>query len=353
MRPHGRRYRARTDVALVPSLSCTARSNGSAMPILTVFRPRHHNLILRDPAGLALGVPATGLWLAVRPQAPCCQRVTVVHHRIRCARSSGGAAASSRRGRLWDLVVIGWGIASPLLLRPVGPRSDWSSVRRIRLLAWMITGTVLWTTILVGAPAGSRPYGVAVRLGSKARPGRWAIMAGPPPGYQRPTERFGGSGRGAVVTAAVCLSLVVLKPESAGVVPPRQDAKRRRRRTVQRPLRERPPSVRARPPWPAGGAASLQRRSRPRPETGSMISDDVLDRGAPGGGHRAAHPPRGTLDEVDRGASREPSPGEPSRVATRPSTDVCDRLPVLPDRPSVVAVTTPAAMGVILTSVAP
>ena len=52
---------------------------------------------------------------------------------------------------------------------------------------------------------------------------RWAIMAGPLPGYQRPTERLGGSGRGAiavVVTVAVFLGLVVLKPwESAGVVP--------------------------------------------------------------------------------------------------------------------------------------
>ncbi len=39
----------------------------------------------------------------------------------------------------------------------------------------------------------------------------------------------------------------------------------------------------------------------------------------------------------------EGSTDSPSHVATWPGTDVCDRLPMLPGRPSVVAVTTPSA----------
>ena len=87
-------------------------------------------------------------------------------------------------------------------------------------------------------------------------------MAGPPPGYQRPTERLGGSGRGPIavaVTAAVFLFLVVLKPwESAGVVPvptAGPQAQAEAHRTAAAGATAKRPTEPTRPPWPAEAAA--------------------------------------------------------------------------------------------------
>ena len=49
--------------------------------------------------------------------------------------------------------VIGWGLASPLVFAPpLGTAIGLAlGAPRRRLLAWMAVGSVLWTTILVGA----------------------------------------------------------------------------------------------------------------------------------------------------------------------------------------------------------
>ncbi len=177
-------------------------------------------------------------------------------------------------------------------------------------------------------------------------------MAGPPPGYQRPTERLGGSGRGPIavaVTVAVFLFLVVLKPwESAGVVPvptagPQVQAEAHR--TAAAGATAKRPTEPTRPPWPAVAAAIPSETIEAA--SGNRL-DDLRQRAGSWGIWVAGVGPRILREEPWTrwiAVPPEPSPGEPSHVATWPDTDVCDRLPALPDRPSVVAVTTPAAIG--------
>ena len=129
------------------------------MPILTVFGLATIEIWFAIPAGLALGVPPLALWLATL--AGSLLSVTVVAFagdllRTWLIRRRGGSVISGR-GRLYGIWVrygvIGWGIASPLVFAPpMGTAIGLVlGAPRSRLLAWMAAGTVLWTTILVGA----------------------------------------------------------------------------------------------------------------------------------------------------------------------------------------------------------
>ena len=177
-------------------------------------------------------------------------------------------------------------------------------------------------------------------------------MAGPQPGYQRPTERLGGSARGTiavVATVAIFLGLVILKPwESAGVVPvpsSRPQAQAEAAGPATGGLTATRPSEPTTPPWPAVAAAIPSETIEAA--TGDRL-DDLRRRAGSWGIWVAGVGPRILREEPWTrwiAVPPEPSTGDPSHVATWPDTDICDRLPALPDHPSVVAVTTPAAVG--------
>jgi hypothetical protein len=129
------------------------------MSILTVFGLASVEIWFAVPAGLALGVPPLVLWLATL--AGSLLSVTIVAFagdalRTWLLRRRGGSVLSGR-GRLYRIWVrygvIGWGLASPLVFAPpMGTAIGLAlGAPRPRLLASMVAGTVLWTTILVVA----------------------------------------------------------------------------------------------------------------------------------------------------------------------------------------------------------
>ncbi len=111
------------------------------------------------PAGFALGAPAAAIW--VTTLAGSLLSVTVVVFagdalRAWLARRRGGSMLAGR-GRLYGIWVrygvIGWGLISPVAFAPpMGTAIGLVlGAPRRRLLVWMCAGTILWTTILVGA----------------------------------------------------------------------------------------------------------------------------------------------------------------------------------------------------------
>ena len=129
------------------------------MPIVTVFGLAIIEIWLAVPAGLALGVPPIALWLATL--AGSLMSVTVVAFAGDAFRTwlvrRRGSNVLSGRGRLYGIWVrygvVGWGLVSPLVFAPpMGTAIGLVlGAPRGRLFAWMVAGTVLWTTILVVA----------------------------------------------------------------------------------------------------------------------------------------------------------------------------------------------------------
>lgn len=111
------------------------------------------------PVGLALGVPPPALWLATA--AGALLSVTVIAFAGDALRAwlvrRRGAATVAGEGRLYRIWVrygvIGWGLVSPAVFAPpMGTAIGLVlGAPRGRLLAAMAAGTLLWTTLLVGA----------------------------------------------------------------------------------------------------------------------------------------------------------------------------------------------------------
>ena len=149
-----------------------------------------------------------------------------------------------------------------------------------------------------------------------------------------------------VLTIALFLTAVTLKPWDDTAVDPlpttRADA------PAQPPIAlvSHPPPTQpaATPPWPAIPAGVP-----PRTSAAATIGrlDDLARRAGTWGVWVAGAGPRLIREEPWSdwvGVRPEPSTGAPSHVATWPGTDVCDRVPMLAGRPTVVAVTAPAQL---------
>jgi len=108
------------------------------------------------PAGIAMGLPAPLVWAATVCGALVGIGVIVfAGDRLRTwliARfGHGGARPGGRLRRLWDRFgVIGWGLLAPLLLgAPVAAAIGVAlGAARGRLVFWLGTGVVVWTTAL-------------------------------------------------------------------------------------------------------------------------------------------------------------------------------------------------------------
>jgi hypothetical protein len=129
------------------------------MPILTVLSLAFIEIWFAVPAGFALGVSPTGVWLATI--AGSLASVSVVAFAGDALRAwlvrRRGASVVAGRGRLYRIWVrygvVGWGLASPLVFAPpMGTAIGLMlGAPRRRLLASMAAGAILWTTILTGA----------------------------------------------------------------------------------------------------------------------------------------------------------------------------------------------------------
>jgi hypothetical protein len=179
-------------------------------------------------------------------------------------------------------------------------------------------------------------------------------MASPEPGYVRPTQPLGGSSRGAIaviVTVVVALAVVLLKPWD--VVPTQSTTARAAasaeadlaRAPEASPTPPAPTQPAPTPPWPASAAAIPS--GTIEAASGEAL-DDLRHRAGTWGIWIAGAGPRLSRDRAWTDWMEVPpetSTGAPSHMATWPGTDVCGDLPALPDRPSVVGVTTPAIVG--------
>ena len=111
------------------------------------------------PAGVAIGLPAIAIWVLT----VCGSMVGVVlvafagdAFRERLVRrfAHGGPGERGRLRSLWERYgVPGWGLVSPLVFAPAMGTGIalLLGAPRNRILAWMLAGVVVWTTILVCA----------------------------------------------------------------------------------------------------------------------------------------------------------------------------------------------------------
>jgi len=131
------------------------------LQLLGVFALSVVELWAAVPAGVALGLPPILVWLATVAGAMLCIVIVVLAgERLRAwlvARFGHGRAHEGGRLRsIWERYgVIGWGLLGPLVLG--APLAAALGVvlgaPKGRLLIWLGTGVVLWTTILTVAAA--------------------------------------------------------------------------------------------------------------------------------------------------------------------------------------------------------